>query len=159
FADRLGRNNSSRFAHFHKLAGREVASVTHSADASPAFASQDRPDFQAFHTNSLQVRRNFFVDQLIRFDDLLFLVDRVRDRFTADAPNNSLGKIDNFLVALINRAHDDSIYGAAIFQVGNDVLCSVDQFARKIAGVRGFYRGVGQTFTSAVSRDEIFEYA
>ena len=35
---------------------------------------------------------------------------------------------------------------------------SVDQLARQIAGVGGLERGVGQTFASAVSRNEVLEH-
>src|SRR5438552_9002506 len=159
FADRLSGNNSNRFAHFHILAGGQISSVTHSANAATAFARQHRADLQALYTDALQICRDFLVDELVGFDDLLLLVHWVRDCFAANAADDSLGKIDNFLVALVNRADDDSVYGAAIFYIDNNVLCRVDQFTGEITGVRSFERGVGQTFARAVGRDEILEHA
>ena len=40
----------------------------------------------------------------------------------------------------------------------DDVMGHVHQTARKVAGVGGLQRGVGQTFASAVRRDEVFKY-
>ena len=132
----MGCDNSNRFAHFHVLAGGQIPSVTHSANAATAFAGQDRADLQALYTDALQICRDFLVDELVGFDDLFLLVHWVRDRFAADAADDSLGKIDNFLVALVNRADDDPVNGAAIFYIDNNVLCRVDQFTGEITGVR-----------------------
>ena len=87
------------------------------------------------------------------------LVHRIRDRLATDAADDALAKIDNFLVALINRADDDSVYRAAIFLVDDDVLRRVNQLAGEITGVRRLQRGVGQTFAGAVGGNEILEHA
>ena len=155
----MGCDNSDRLAHFHELAGGQVSSVTHSANAATAFAGQHRADLQAFHADALQICRDFLVNELIGSDDLFLLVDRVRDRFTADATDDSLGKIDNFLVAFINRADDDTVHCPTVFHIDNDILGSVDQLAGQVARIRRLQRGVGQTFSGAVGRDEILEHA
>ena len=41
-ADRLRGNNADRFAQLHELAGGQIASVAHRANAAAAFAGQDR---------------------------------------------------------------------------------------------------------------------
>ena len=151
FADGLRGDNSNRFSHFHELAGGEVASIAHSADAATCLASEHRADLQTLHTDALQLVRDLLIDELVRFHDFLLLFHRVRDRFAADTADDALGKIDNFLVALVNRANNDAVNSAAIFDVDNHVLCGVYQFTGQITGVRRFQRGIGQTFARAVS--------
>src|SRR5207253_2855333 len=73
--------------------------------------------------------------------------------------NDALTKIDNFLVALVNRAHDDTIYGPAIILVDDHVLRGVHQFTSKISRICRFKCRVGKSFARSVRRDEILEHA
>ena len=96
---------------------------------------------------------------MIRFDDFLFLVHRVRDRLATHSTNDALTKIDNFLVALVNRAHDDTVYGPAIILVDDYVLRGVHQLTSKITGIRCFECRVGKSLSRSVRGDKILEHA
>ena len=100
-----------------------------------------------------------FVDELIRFDDLLLFLDRIDNRLATDASDNARGQIDNFLVALVNGTNRDAVHRSAIIFVDDHVLRGIHQFAGEITGVRRFQRGIGQTLARTVRRDEIFEHA
>src|SRR5207248_6013765 len=114
FADGLGGNNADCFAHFDELPSREIASVTHPANPAPAFAGQHGANLQRLHADALQVSGDLLVDQLVRFDNLLLLLDRIGNRFATHATDDTLAKVDHFFVALINWADDDSVNRAAI---------------------------------------------
>ena len=158
-ADRLCGDDADCFAKFDKLASREIASVAHGANAAAAFTSQHRANLELLHTDALKFRGDLFINELIRFDDFLFLFHRVRNRLATDAADNACGKIDNFLVALVNRAHNDAVYSPAICLVDNHVLRRIDQLAGEITGVRRFERGVSQTLARAVGGDEVLQHA
>src|SRR4029453_12723925 len=102
-ANRLRSDNPDRFTQFHELAGGKVPSVTHRANSAPAFAGQDRPNFQFLHARPLQTGRDLLVDQLVRFYQLLLLVDRVDNRLATDTSDDALAEIDPFFVPLVNR--------------------------------------------------------
>src|SRR4029077_1472421 len=123
-----------------------------------AFAGQNRADLQTLNADTLQLPSDLLVDELVRFNNLLLLVDRVGNGFAADATDDSLAKIDDFLVTLVNRANDDAVDRAAIFHVDDDVLCGVNQLTGKVTRVGSFERGIGQTFAGALGRDEILEH-
>src|SRR6266404_3766118 len=150
FANRLGSDNSDCFAHFDELTGGEIASVTHPANPAPAFAGQHGTNLQGLHADALQVSGDLLVDELVRFDNLLLLLDRVRNRLATHAADDALAKVDDFFVALINRADDDSVNRAAILYVDDHVLGRINELAGQVTGVGGFQRRIGQTFTRAV---------
>src|SRR3982074_237277 len=102
FADRLRSNDADRFAKFHKLSGGKIAPVAHRANAAATFAGEHRTNLQLLDADALQIVRDFFVDELVSFDDFLFLFDRIDNRFATDAADNARGQIDNFFVAFIN---------------------------------------------------------
>ena len=110
-------DNADRFAEFHELTGRKIASVAKRANAAPAFARQDRANLQALDADLLQIRRDRFVDELVRFHDLLFLFDRIDNRFTAHATDDARREIDDFFVAFVNRSNDDAVHRAAILSL------------------------------------------
>ena len=112
-------DNADSFTEFHKIAGSEVATVTHRAYAPAALACEDRPDFELLDTNALQVSRDPLVDVLICLDNFFLFIQRVGDGFTAHAPDDALAKVDHFFVALINRPHENPVDRAAIV-VGDD---------------------------------------
>ena len=128
----MGRNNPNGFAEFNELPSSEIASVAHCTHATATLAGKNRTNLQALNAHPLKFCGDLFVDQLIRFDDFLLLIHGVSNRLATHATNNALTQIDNFLVALVNRAHHDAVYGAAIFLVNDHVLRRVDQFARQI---------------------------
>src|SRR4029453_5781094 len=103
----------------------QIAAIAHGAHASSALTGKNRTNLQALHANTLKLRRDLFINQLIRFDDLFFLVHWVSDGFTTYATDNALAKIHYFLVALVNRAHQDAIYSNAALFVYDRVLSGI----------------------------------
>ena len=61
----------------------------------------------------------------------------VADCFAAHAPNDALAKVDDFLVAFVNRAHHDTVYGTAIVLNDDHILCRIHELAGQITGVSG----------------------
>src|SRR4051812_15470197 len=101
-------------------------------DSAAAFARQDRTNLQAFDADLHQVVRDLLVDQLVRFDDLLFLLDRVRNGFAAHATNDARGEVDYFFVAFVDGTNRDAVNRAAIDLVDDYVLRSVDQLTSQV---------------------------
>src|SRR4029450_93687 len=157
-ADRLRSNDADCFAQLHELARRKIAAIAHRANAATTLACKHRTNFQALYADSLKLRRDFLIDELVCLDDFLLLLDRVCDGLTTDATNNALAKGDNLLIALTKGAHDNPIYRPAILFVDDDVLCRVHKFAGKITRVRRFKRRVRKTLARSVSRNEVLEH-
>ena len=143
-------DDPDRLAQFNELAGSEIPPITHRANAPTTFAGEHGTNLQLFHANSLQVRRNLFVDQLVRFYDPLFLVDRIDNRLTADPINNPLAEINNFFVSLVDRAYDNAIDRAAVLRVDDHVLGRINQFAGEITRLSRLQRRVGKAFSSTM---------
>src|SRR5262249_503352 len=158
FADGLRRDDADRFTKLDKVAGGQVPTVAHRAHTAATLAGEHRADLELLNTDALQVGRNLLVDVLVRLDGVFLFVDRVGDCFAAHTPDDTLSEIDHFLIALINRTHDDPVYGSTV--VGNDdnVLRRIHQFAGEITGVRSFQRRIGKTFTGAVSGNEVLQH-
>src|SRR5438477_729440 len=158
-ANGLRGDNADCFAHFHELASREVASVTHRANAAATLARKHRTNLQALHADAVQFGGDLLVDVLIHLYDLFLLIHRVGDGFATDPADDALPKVNHFFIALINRAHNDSIHCSAVFHIDDHILRRVHQLAGEITGVRGLKRGVSQTFASAVSRNKVLKHA
>src|SRR5207245_1667954 len=101
-ANRLGCDNPHCFAKLNELARRQIASITHCADAPAALTGKDRTNLQALNAYSLKIRGDLLINQLIRFDDLFLFVYRISNCFAAYASDNALTKIYYLFVALIN---------------------------------------------------------
>ena len=158
FADGLGGDDADRFAEFHELAGRQVASVALRANAAAGFAGEDRANLEALDADLLDGCRRRLIDELVRLDDLL-LRHRIRDGFATDAANDTSRKIDHFFVAFVNRFHRDAVPRAAIHLVDDHVLGRVDELAGEVTGIRRLQRGIGQTLAGAVRGNEILKNA
>ena len=70
-ADGLRGDDADRFAELHELPGRQIAAVAMRANAALAFAGQHRANLHALDADLLDRRGDWFVDQLVRLDDLL----------------------------------------------------------------------------------------
>src|SRR5204862_6363886 len=66
-------------------------------------------------------------------------------------------RLDDVL-AFLPRGDLVALDGAAILLADGDVLRDVDETTREVAGVGRLERGVGQTLTGAVGRDEVLEH-
>src|SRR6476646_8155672 len=158
FADRLRGDNTDSFTELHEVAGGEVATVAHRAHASATLACEHRPDLELLDADTLQVGCDLFVDVLVCLDDLFLFIHRVADCFAAHAPYDALAKVDDFLVAFVNRAHHDAVYGTAIVFNDDNILRRVHEFAGEITGVRGFQRRIGKTFARTVGGNEVLQH-
>src|SRR5206468_9877924 len=83
---------------------------------------------------------------------------RVADCFAAHTPNDALAKVDDFLVAFVNRAHHDSVYGPAIVRNDDHILRRIHEFAGEITGVGSFQRRIGETFARTVRGNEVLQH-
>src|SRR4029453_8304088 len=137
-ADGLRGDNTDSFTELHEVAGGEVATVAHRAHAPATLACEHRPDLELLDTDALQVGCDLLVDVFVCLNDLFLFLHRVADCFTAHAPNDALAKVHDFLVAFVNRAHHDAVYGTAIVLNDDHILCRIHELAREITGVSGF---------------------
>ena len=71
---------------------------------------------------------------------------------------HALAEVDDDITALDDRTQHDTLSGAAIVHIDDQVLRYVDQATRQVARVRGFQRGIGETLTSTVRRDKVLQY-
>ena len=101
---------------------------------------------------------DLLVDVLVCLDDLFLFFHRVADCFAAHTPYDALAKVDDFLVAFVNRAHHDSVYGSAIVPNDDHILRRIHEFAGEITGVRSFQRRIGKTFARTVSGNEVLQH-
>ena len=156
FADGLSRDDAGGFAEFDETSGRQVTAVAHDADAALGFAGQHRADLDALDTGSLNRSREFFGDLLVDVDDdvAVVVLDLLERHAADDAVTQRLDDLAGFHDAL----HVDAVDGSAIVLADDDVLRDVDQAASEVAGVRGLESGIGQSLTSAVGRDEVFQH-
>ena len=73
-------------------------------------------------------------------------------------PMIRLAEVDHFLVAFVDRAHHDAVYGSAIVLNDDHILCRIHEFAGEITGVRGFQRRIGKTFARTVGGNEVLQH-
>src|SRR4029077_1162436 len=135
FADGLRGDDTNSFTELHETARGEVATVAHRAHASAALACEHRPDLELLDADALQVGCDLLVDVLVCLDDLFLFFHRVADCFAAHTPNDALGKVDDFLVAVVNACDHDSVYRSAIVPNDDAFLRRIHEFAGEITGV------------------------
>ena len=155
-SDRLRRNDTDGFPDFDDFVPREVLSVTANADAVVRFARKHGAELYFFDARFIDFFRQIAVDVTVdiaqkfsgnRMDDAL-------DRIVAD---DALGKRNENFVSVFDRRIVDAVDRAAVVFVDDDILRNVDEAPRHITGVRGFERGVGQTFSRTVRRNKEFD--
>ena len=155
-ADGLRGDDADRFAHLNEAPGGEVAAVAASANTAPGFASEHGANLHAFDAGRLHGIGQLFGDFLVDLDDHVAFV--VFDLLERDAADNAVAQRLDFDAGFENRFNVNSVGRAAVEFVDDHVLSNVDEAAREVAGIGGFERRVGQTFTSAVRRDEVFQH-
>ena len=155
-ADGLGRDDADGFAHFNHFAGAQVATVAEFADAALGLAGENGTDLDLLDTGGLDLGGLGFVDLLVDVDDDL-AVDAL-ELFARDTADDAVAqRLDDF--AGFDDGHDeDAVGGAAVGLGDDDVLRDVDETAGEVAGVGRLERGVGETLTRAVGRDEVLEH-
>ena len=155
-ADRLRGDDTHRFTQLDGEPGGEVAAVTLSANTPLGLTSQRRADLELLQTDFLERGCGVLIDDLSGGDHSV-ASDRVFHGLAAGAPNDAGGKADHLLIPFINRADDDSVNRSAVFLGDDDILGSIDQLTREVAGVGRLERGIRESFASSMGRDEILE--
>ena len=156
-ADRLGGDHADHFAFLNHASGRQVASVTLGAYALARLARQHRTDIHRFHMRCVDRLGDRFGNLFSGSHDQLAgmrIVDVVHGRTAQDT---FVQRLYDILVALDRRSGQAAQRTAVLF-ADNHVLRHIDQTARQITGIGRFQRGIGQTLTGAVRRDEIFQH-
>src|SRR5512138_529295 len=153
-ADRLCRDDANGFAQVDAMTAREVTSVALCAHAVARLTRDRRANLDLIDAFLLELLHQLLVDQDARFD-----YDRIAARthhiLCHDAPENALAETLNDIAAFDDRAHRETVRRAAILFCDDEVLRDVDETTGEITRVRGLQRGVGETFTGAVRRDEV----
>src|SRR5690606_37645619 len=62
------------------------------------------------------------------------------------------------VTAFDDRGHGQTFLGATVVDLDHEILGNIHQAACQVSGVGGFQRGIGQTFTCTVRRDEVLQY-
>src|SRR5207248_7791873 len=134
----------------------QVAAVARDAHAALRFAGQHRADLDALDTGRLNRRRQVFGNLLVDpDDDVAFVIALIFERHAAH--NTVAQRLDDF-ARFDDRLHVDAFVGAAIVLAHDHVLRHVHQTAGQVTRVGGLERGVGQTLTGAVRRDEVLQH-
>src|SRR5215472_797472 len=155
-ADGLRGDDPDGFAQFHHAARGEVAAIAQRANSATRFASEHGTDADAVNARGLDRVGQLFVDFLVHVDnDVAF---EILDLIEGNAAHDAVAERLDFDAGFDDRLDVNAVVGAAVDFVDDDVLRDVDQAAREVAGVGGFQRRVGETFTRAVRRDEVFEH-
>ena len=81
--------------------------------------------------------------------------ERIDDVFEHDAAEDAVAERLNDLAGLFELGDADAVERAAVVLADDRVLRDVDETAREVTGVRRLERGVGETLTGAVRRDEV----
>ena len=155
-ADGLRRDDSGSFAEFDETSGSQVAAVAHHANPALRFAGQHRANLHALDSRGLNRHREFFGDLLVDVDDDVAVV--VLDLLERNAAHNAVAQRFDDFAGFDDTLDVDAVDGAAIVFADDDVLRHIDQTTSQVAGIRSLERGIGQSLTSAVRRDEIFQH-
>jgi hypothetical protein len=156
-ADRLRGDHADGFADVDHVAAAEVAAVALAAQAIARFAGQRGAHLDFVDAERLDGLDHVFHQQGAGFVHG-FLCLRVDDVAGCHAAENPLAQRFDHFAAFDQRLHHQTVLGAAIVLDHDQILRHVDQTTRQVTGVRGFQRGVGQTLTRTVGRDEVLKH-
>src|SRR5205823_182404 len=97
-----------------------------------------------------------FSDFLVYVDDdcAFVILDLLKRYATDDAVTQRLDDLTGF----DHGADVDAVDGAAVVLGDDDVLGHVNQTTGEVTGVSSLERGIRQSLTSAVSRDEVLQH-
>ena len=157
FADGLRRDDAYRFAHLDVVARRHVLTVALGADAVLGLAGENGADTHALHARRVDRRRLIGGEHGVLFREQLARggIEDVVHAVSARDPVAQ--RLDHRARSVHYRSHYAALGVAAVFLVDDDVLRNVDQPSGEVTGVCRFKSGVRQTFTSAVSGNEVFQ--
>src|SRR5690606_16755008 len=155
--DRLGGDDADGVANLREAVGRRIDAVALRVDAVAAGRRQRGHHLHALHAGVDDAGADFLGDEVAGCDQQLGRVERVVDIVRNAAADDALLEADDLVVTLVNGLLPDAVAGAAIVLGDDDVHRHVAQLAGQVTGVRGLERGIRQTLTGAVRRDEVLE--
>src|SRR5690606_39250629 len=136
----------------------QVAPVAHGAHAAPRLAGEHRANPDLFDARVLDATDRGFVEELVRLNDGLSR-QRIDDLFERHAPEDAFAERLNDFAGLFELGDAETIEGSAIVHADHTILSDVDETARQVTGVSGLERGIGETLTSTVRRNEVLVHA
>src|SRR5208337_2086853 len=155
-SDGLSGDDADSFAEFDHAAGGQVTPVAEGTDTAPGFAGQHGTDAHALDAGRLNGVGEFLGDFLIDIDDDAAL--EVLDLFEGDAAHDAVAQRLDFDARFDDGLDVDTVAGAAVALVDDDVLRNVDQPAGQIARIGGLERRIGKALTRAVGGDEVLQH-
>ena len=156
-ANRLGGDDADRLADVDPVAASEVAAVAARAHAALGLAGEHRADDDLFDARFLDLLDGGFVELGVVLHEHL-AGERIDDVVENDAAEDAVAeRLDDF-AGLFELGHADAVERAAVVLADDGVLRDVDETAREVTGVGRLERGVGETLTGAVGRDEVLEH-
>src|SRR5665647_88293 len=154
-ADGLGGDDADRLADVDHLAGGQGSAVARGAGTDLGVAGQDRTD-----PDLLDPGRHERADDDVTKVDAGFgqqrsvVLDVLGKRPRVDAGLDVFMSDQGTLAVLLDDRHEQPTVGAAVFLTNDDVLRDIHQTTGQVTRVGGTQRGVGQTLSGAVRRDE-----
>src|SRR5471032_2851790 len=157
FTDRLRRDHTDGFAGVDQHATAQIATVALGAQAEARVASQRSANLDFVDRQTFDLFDHVLVEQRAGFVQR-FLGFRIDDVVDGDTAQHAVAQRLDHFTAFDHRLHQRAVGGAAIVGDDDQILGHVDQTAGQITRVRGFQRRSGQTFTSAVGRNEVLQH-
>ena len=154
--DRLGSDNTDSFAEVDDMATSQVTPITGSTDATTTLTGKDRTNLDLLYTGIFNLQDQGLINGLVVLDKH-FIRNRVNNILKSGTAKDTITQgLDNF-TALNQGADVDTVQSAAIVFHNDCVLSNVNQATCEVTRVSGLERGIGQTFTSTMSRDEVLQ--
>ena len=155
--DRLCCDNPDNFTLLNHTACSQVTSVTLSTNTFLGFTGKYRTDFHTFDRRILDqlssVFANFFTGSNNQFTSQRML--DIMNRYTSQ--DTFIQRSDNFFVILQFRTNQTT-KRTTVFFIDDNVMRYVYQTTSQVTSIGSLQRGIGQTFTSTVGRDEVLQH-
>src|SRR5476651_2702193 len=156
--DRLCSDYANSFTDVYLMPASQVTTVALGADAVTCFAADRRTYDHFVDAVQLDELDPLLVDQSTgRNND--FVGARLEYVTGDNSTQYALAQRLNYVTAFNVRCHYQTVFSATVDFGNHQILRHVYQTTGQVTGVRGFQRGIRQTLTSTVSRDEVLKYA
>ena len=151
-------DDADGLAKFNHPSRGEVAAVALDTHAASRLASQHRSYAHALDSAcQLNHARQIFGDLLVGLDDH-FTGDWIAYVLEHHAPDDSVAEGFDLLSAFDDRRRPDAFDRSAVRFADDHVLSHVDQTPGEITRVGSLERGISQSLSCAVSRDEVLKH-
>ena len=156
FTDGLCGDDADSFTDVDHVSTSEIAAVTFHANYRSQSTCQSRTDLRPFDADLFDLFIIFFGDLLLSFDNDFIRHGSMTSSSATRPRIRSPMRLDDFAAFNEGRNRHTHRMPQSISD-DDDVLSDVDETTSQVTGVRGFQSGIGQTFTSSVSRNEVLE--